>query len=105
MLIIDLSQNTDDQVLDMNQSYSIKGAIRNPSRQIQKIRVLQSQIAVVPAAEYAAQLDEHNVNHTTLIENRLTNPNQRTRFQLNQTHRRKNQLQSQRQVNSETPGT
>lgn len=105
MLILDLSQNTDGQGLDMNQSYLIKGMTRNPSRQIQKIRPLESQSPVVAAVAYVAQPDDHGVSHTTSIENRLTNPNQRTRFQLHQTHRRKNQLHSQGQVNSEIPGT
>lgn len=92
MKIIDLSQEPGDVVLDMNQSYWIKGLNLNTLRNSKKSEAVDRQPQVFSASTRTcdAQLDTGSGNgSTTNVGPTLTNPNQLTRFQPNRTHRRR----------------
>ncbi|MBI4748870.1 MAG: hypothetical protein HY774_10305 [Acidobacteria bacterium] len=91
MKIIDLSQETGEVLLDMSQSYWIKGLILNTIHHRREREVPCNQTLVVSASPLVcdAQMDTGSGNGTPTVDHTLTNPNQVTRFQPNRTHRRR----------------
>lgn len=91
MKIIDLSQSPSNVMLDMNQSYWIKGLILSDIRTRKKMEVADRSPSVtsVFTHDQGTQTDTCSGDCTTVVEHSLTNPNQITRFQPNRTQRRR----------------
>lgn len=91
MTIIDLSQEPCDVMLDMNQSYWIKGLILRAICKRKKMEVpdQQPQVNLDFTLDQGTQMETCSGDGTTIVTNRLTNPNRITWVQSNRTQHRR----------------